>query len=109
MKRLTISPCRVSTRCLSLSLPSVVETRACVSPRVKREEKIDRLLEQKRDLAAKVVGTGEQWITELGNSELRDLFALSQDAVVGSDDGEDDSPPPPRKRAVRKRKTEVQP
>ena len=73
------------------------------------EEKIDRLLEQKRDLAAKVVGTGEQWITELGNSELRDLFALSQDAVVGSDDGEDDSPPPPRKRAVRKRKTEVQP
>ena len=29
------------------------------------EEKIGRLLEQKRELAAKVVGAGEQWITEL--------------------------------------------
>jgi hypothetical protein len=29
------------------------------------EEKIDRLLEQKRELASKIVGAGEQWITEL--------------------------------------------
>ena len=29
------------------------------------EGKIGRLLEQKRELAAKVVGAGEQWITEL--------------------------------------------
>ena len=41
------------------------------------EEKVDRMLEQKRDLASKVVGTGEKWITELGNAELRELFALS--------------------------------
>src|SRR4029078_2568656 len=40
------------------------------------EDKIDQLLERKRDLAAKVVGTGEQWITELPDRELRDLFAL---------------------------------
>jgi SNF2 family DNA or RNA helicase len=41
------------------------------------EEKVDRLLEQKRDLAAKIVGSGERWITEMGNDELYDLFALS--------------------------------
>ncbi|MGA9524032.1 MAG: DEAD/DEAH box helicase [Myxococcaceae bacterium] len=74
------------------------------------EEKVDRLLEQKRDLASKVVGTGEQWITEMDNSELRDLFALSKDAVVGGDDVDDESPSAaeaPRKRAVRARKVEV--
>jgi len=49
------------------------------------EDKVDRLLEQKRQLAAKVVGAGEQWITELGNRELRELFALSKDAIVGDD------------------------
>jgi hypothetical protein len=49
------------------------------------EEKVDRMLEQKRALASKVVGSGEQWITELGDSQLRDLFALSQEAVVGDD------------------------
>jgi SNF2 family DNA or RNA helicase len=66
------------------------------------EEKIDRLLEQKRALASKVVGTGETWITELDDNQLRDLFALSKDAVVGSEDGDDESPAaPPRKRRVR--------
>ena len=74
------------------------------------EEKVDRLLEQKRDLASKVIGTGEKWITEMGNAELRDLFALSSDAPVGGDEREDDdSPPPPagRKRSARSRSTEV--
>jgi SNF2 family DNA or RNA helicase len=60
------------------------------------EEKIARMLEQKRELASKVVGTGEQWITELDSGELRDLFALSKDAVVASDDG--DAQPASRKR-----------
>ena len=50
------------------------------------EEKIDRLLDQKRDLASKVVGAGEQWITELDGRELRDLFALSEGAVADGDD-----------------------
>ena len=45
------------------------------------EEKIDGLLEQKRALASKIVGAGEQWITELDTSALRDLFALSGAAV----------------------------
>jgi hypothetical protein len=51
------------------------------------EEKIDSLLEHKRRLAAKVVGAGESWITELGTSELRELFALGAGAVVEGDDG----------------------
>jgi superfamily II DNA or RNA helicase len=52
------------------------------------EEKVDRLLEQKRDLASRVVGSGESWITELGNDELRDLFSLASDVAVASDDEE---------------------
>jgi hypothetical protein len=52
------------------------------------EEKVDRLLEQKRDLAAKIVSAGERWITELGNAELRDLFSLAANAAIGSDDEE---------------------
>lgn len=53
------------------------------------EDKVDQLLEQKRKLASQVVGSGEQWITELGNDDLRALFALSSDAVLdteGSDE-----------------------
>jgi hypothetical protein len=46
------------------------------------EERIATLLEQKRELAARVVGTGERWITELGGSELRELFSLSSGAPV---------------------------
>jgi SNF2 family DNA or RNA helicase len=49
------------------------------------EEKVAALLEQKRRLA-QVVGGGEQWITELGEGELRELFALSKSAVVASDE-----------------------
>jgi SNF2-related domain/SNF2 Helicase protein/Helicase conserved C-terminal domain len=60
------------------------------------EEKIDRLLEQKRELAAKVVGAGEQWITELGSGELRDLFALSEGAVA-AEEGDDEAPGTPGK------------
>jgi hypothetical protein len=74
------------------------------------EEKVDRLLERKRDLASKVIGTGEKWITEMCNGELRDLFALSADAAIGSDDTDDDAPPPPsasRGRAARSRSGEV--
>ncbi len=53
------------------------------------EDKIDRLLEKKRALAGKVVGTGERWITELGTGELRDLFALADGAVIGEDGDEE--------------------
>ena len=46
------------------------------------EERIAALLESKRTLAERVVGTGETWLTELTTAELRDLVALSTDAVV---------------------------
>jgi non-specific serine/threonine protein kinase len=46
------------------------------------------LLEQKRELAARVVGSGEQWITELGQNELRELFSLSKTAVVSDEQRE---------------------
>ena len=77
------------------------------------EEKIDRLVEQKRGLAAKIVGAGERWITELGTAELRDLFALSKGAVVG--DGDDaatttsSSPGKAGKRAARASRAQVHP
>ncbi|MBB5957580.1 SNF2 family DNA or RNA helicase [Saccharothrix tamanrassetensis] len=45
------------------------------------EERIDRMIEEKRGLAQLVVGAGEDWLTELSTGELRDLFALSGEAV----------------------------
>ncbi|MBW4720700.1 DEAD/DEAH box helicase [Saccharothrix sp. SC076] len=45
------------------------------------EERIDRMIEEKRGLARLVVGAGEDWLTELSTDELRDLFALSAGAV----------------------------
>ncbi len=64
------------------------------------EEKLDRLLVQKRELAAKVVGSGENWITELDNGALRELFALSSDVSVSMSD-DDDREPVKRERAVK--------
>lgn len=45
------------------------------------EERIDRMIEEKRGLAQLVVGAGEDWLTELSTGELRALFALSGEAV----------------------------
>jgi non-specific serine/threonine protein kinase len=46
------------------------------------EEKVSEMIRDKRGLAAKIVGTGEQWLTEMSTSDLRDLFALERGAVV---------------------------
>lgn len=46
------------------------------------EEKVSTMIGKKRGLAAKVVGSGEQWMTELSTSQLRELFALENGAVV---------------------------
>jgi SNF2 family DNA or RNA helicase len=43
------------------------------------EERIDELIESKLALANSVVGTGEQWLTELGTDELRDLMTLRRE------------------------------
>jgi hypothetical protein len=52
------------------------------------EEKIDEILESKRSLAESVVGTGESWITELSDRELRDLFTLGNAASIDDDEAE---------------------
>jgi non-specific serine/threonine protein kinase len=46
------------------------------------EEKIATMIAEKRGLAAKIVGTGEQWLTELSTSQLADLLRLEAGAVV---------------------------
>ncbi|MEV6810629.1 SNF2-related protein [Micromonospora sp. NPDC051296] len=46
------------------------------------EEKVAALIADKRGLAASVVGTGEQWVTELSTAQLRELFTLEAGAVA---------------------------
>ena len=46
------------------------------------EERIDQVIEHKRELADRIVGSGESWLTELSTDDLRDLVALSADAVA---------------------------
>src|SRR5690606_16985836 len=38
------------------------------------EEKIDSLIDEKQALAGQIIGSGEQWLTELDDDQLRDLF-----------------------------------
>ncbi len=45
------------------------------------EERIDTMIEQKKGLAESIVGQSENWVTELSNKELRELFALDKTAV----------------------------
>lgn len=45
------------------------------------EERIDEMLEEKKALADLVIRDGEGWLTELSTGDLRDVFALSKDAV----------------------------
>ena len=45
------------------------------------EEKIDEMIERKKEIAEKVVGAGEGWLTELSNDDLKDVLALSKEAV----------------------------
>ena len=46
------------------------------------EEKIDEMIERKQEVAGAIVGTGEGWLTELSNEELKELFALRQEAMA---------------------------
>jgi SNF2 family DNA or RNA helicase len=49
------------------------------------EDQIDALIEQKQELAQQIVGGGEEWLTELSTTQLRDLITLRREAVAGSD------------------------
>jgi SNF2 family DNA or RNA helicase len=46
------------------------------------EERIDQMIEQKKELAQSVVGTGEAWLTEMSNEQLREVFKLNREAVA---------------------------
>jgi non-specific serine/threonine protein kinase len=46
------------------------------------EEKIAAMIADKRGLAAKIVGSGESWLTELSTGQLAQLFRLEAGAVV---------------------------
>ncbi len=46
------------------------------------EERIDEMIRDKRALAARIIGAGEQWLTEMSTAQLRNLFALSAEAIV---------------------------
>ncbi|MCH2160241.1 MAG: DEAD/DEAH box helicase [Phycisphaerales bacterium] len=45
------------------------------------EERIDQMIEQKSDLAKRIIGTGEAWLTELSSSQLREVLSLRESAI----------------------------
>ena len=51
------------------------------------EERIDGMIDEKKELARSIIGAGESWITELSNEELADLVALGRDAVEAGEGG----------------------
>ena len=40
------------------------------------EERIDQMIEQKTELATQIIGSGEQWLTEMSTGQLRDILSL---------------------------------
>lgn len=44
------------------------------------EERIDEMIERKSALAGQIVGSGEKWLSELSNAEIRSLIALGPEA-----------------------------
>lgn len=47
------------------------------------EERIDLMIEKKKELAESIVGSGEGWLTELSTEQLKELFSLSKEAIGG--------------------------
>jgi SNF2 family DNA or RNA helicase len=45
------------------------------------EEKIDEMIERKKEVAERVIGTGEAWLTELSTAELKNLLSLRKEAI----------------------------
>ena len=46
------------------------------------EEQVHQILRDKRNLADRVVGAGETWLSELDDLDLHELVALSQDTLL---------------------------
>ena len=40
------------------------------------EERVDQMIEQKTELAERIIGAGESWVTELSTEKLRDILSL---------------------------------
>ena len=49
------------------------------------EERIDELIERKKALSESVIGTGEDWITELSTDEFRQLVRFRPEAAVSEE------------------------
>ncbi|MFC5829384.1 DEAD/DEAH box helicase [Nonomuraea insulae] len=45
------------------------------------EERVDQMIERKKALAERVVGTGEDWLTDLSTEELREVFKLTAEGA----------------------------
>lgn len=45
------------------------------------EERIDEMIERKQGLSRQIIGSGEQWISELSTEDLKDLFALRREWI----------------------------
>ena len=45
------------------------------------EERIDQMIEQKTELATQIIGSGEQWLTEMSTGQLRDILTLRSGAL----------------------------
>ncbi|HOJ11138.1 MAG TPA: DEAD/DEAH box helicase [Clostridiales bacterium] len=50
------------------------------------EERIDKMLEEKKELAESIVETGEEWLTEMSAKELGELMRLNYNDVLVDED-----------------------
>lgn len=53
------------------------------------EERIDQMIESKIELAENVVGSGEQWLTDLSTDQLRRIVELRHDEIADEPEEED--------------------
>ena len=49
------------------------------------EERINEIIESKKQLAEQTVDAGEEWITEMNTDQLRSLLLLDRNAVIDED------------------------
>ena len=47
------------------------------------EERVDQMIEQKTELARKIIGAGEDWLADMSTGQLRDLLSLRGATVEG--------------------------
>ncbi len=57
------------------------------------EDRIDAMIERKTQLASEIVTSGETFLTELSNAELREILSLSSEAVTDENEEPDSKDP----------------